>query len=100
MRPALAAASAILLVCAAPLRAENYLFEGKWDCEVGTFTFTDSTYDPGGEVMDILDVARDGSTFVLTFADDYQLGLSMNPDGTMEWFSAVSGDSFTCRPLP
>ncbi len=41
--------------------------------------------------MEILDVAADGGGYVLTFEDDYQIALTMNPDGTMEWYSAVSG---------
>jgi len=91
--------SALCLVASAAA-AGTLPFEGEWDCEVGVFTFTATTYDPGGEVMEILDIAREGEAYVLTFADDYQLVLTMNPDGTMDWFSAVSGDGFTCRPLP
>jgi hypothetical protein len=94
------AAGLFLAACTPAAMAEPYPFEGRWDCEVGEFTFTDTTYDPGGEEMQILDVAQDGDSFVLTFADDYQIGLDINPDGTMQWFSAASGDSFTCRPLP
>ncbi|MCB6177306.1 hypothetical protein LHP98_04085 [Rhodobacter sp. Har01] len=67
---------------------------------MGIFTFTATTYDPGGEEMEILDVLRDGDSYILTFADDYQLALEMNPDGTMDWLSAASGDGFTCQPLP
>lgn len=101
MRFALAAATlAICALWAPALRAEPYPFEGEWDCEVGRFAFTAETYDPGGEEMTILDIAQDGMTYVLTFADDYQIALEMNQDGTMGWFSAISGDAFLCRPLP
>jgi hypothetical protein len=94
------ALAVVLAVSVAPAGAETWPFEGRWDCEVGEFTFTATTYDPGGEEMEILDVAQEGDSFILTFGDNYQIGLDMNPDGTMGWFSAVSGDSFTCRPLP
>ena len=86
--------------CVAPVGAQTWPFEGQWDCEVGIFTFTGSTYDPGGDEMEILDIARDGNSFTLSFADDYQLLLQMNRDGTMDWVSSASGDGFTCRPLP
>ncbi|MGA0542737.1 hypothetical protein [Neotabrizicola sp. VNH66] len=95
----------LLAAVAAPASAEmtegptSYPFIGRWDCEVGEFSFSATTYDPGEAPMEILDVAQDGQTYTLTFADDYQLSLGMNPDGTMAWFSPVSGDSFTCRPL-
>jgi hypothetical protein len=93
------AAVVALSACVPAAQAEPYPFEGKWDCEVGQFTFTATTYNPGGEEMEILDIAQDANSYVLTFADNYQIGLDMNPDGTMSWFSAASGDSFTCKPL-
>lgn len=88
----LAAITAGPSVAAAP-----WPFEGVWDCEVGTFTFTGSDYDSGEAPMPIVDIAPEGDTFTLTFEDNYQLSLAMNPDGTMTWFSPVSGDSFLCR---
>lgn len=93
-------AALCLAACTPAATAQAHPFEGRWDCEVGEFTFTATTYNPGDDEMDILDIARDGESFILTFAADYQIGLDMNPDGTMTWFSAASGDSFTCRPLP
>ncbi|NPD15719.1 hypothetical protein HOY34_10945 [Xinfangfangia sp. D13-10-4-6] len=82
-----------------PLAAQagNWAFEGVWDCDVGTFSFSDTAYEAGDDLMEIVDVAAEGDTFTLTFADDYQLSLAMNPDGTMTWFSPVSGDSYLCR---
>ncbi len=100
MRPALAAACLLSAACAAPAGADPLPFEGRWDCEVGEFTFTATSYDAGEGAMEILDVAEAEGVYVLTLADDYQIALTMDPGGTMEWFSAVSGDSFTCRPLP
>ncbi len=92
--------SLILSGLALPVRAAEPAFAGRWDCGVGEFRFTADSYDPGGEPMEIHDIAVEGNTYVLTFADDYQLSLEMNPDGTMAWFSPVSGDSFICRRLP
>jgi hypothetical protein len=83
-----------------PAVAGIYPFEGAWDCGVGVFTFTAQTYDPGGEEMEILDVARQGAVYVLSFADGYRLMLEMREDGLMEWVSGETGDSFTCQPLP
>ncbi|WP_225027363.1 hypothetical protein [Xinfangfangia pollutisoli] len=105
MRSAPLALSLVLLLSAAlPAAAQSaaapWPFEGRWDCEVGIFTFTGQIYAPGDEEMEILDISGDGDTYTLTFADDYQLSLAMNPDGTMSWFSPVSGDSFLCQPLP
>jgi len=91
----------VMQILAAPVAAAAaWPFERVWDCEVGTFTFTESDYDAGDTPMPIVDIAPEGDTFTLTFEDNYQLSLAMNPDGTMTWFSPVSGDSFLCRPLP
>ena len=91
-------AFAAMIALAGPAAAASWPFEGVWDCEIGTFTFTDTTYDTGDDPMEIVDIAPEGDTFTLTFDDNYQLSLAMNPDGTMTWFSPVSGDSFLCRP--
>lgn len=93
---------ALLCLTASPLAAETYPFEGSWSCEVADFTFTADTYQPG-EGSDLLSVAsitdtRDGS-FTLTMTDGYTIGVSMNGDGTMSWFSFESGDMFTCVAL-
>jgi hypothetical protein len=88
-----------LLAACTPAGAEPYPFEGTWDCEVGTFVFTAEAYDPGDGPMAIQDIAGSDGVYILTFEDSYQLGLALQPDGTMVWSSAVSGDMFTCRPL-
>jgi hypothetical protein len=93
-------AALFLAACAPAAMAEPYPFEGKWDCEVAEFTFTATTYDPGEEVLEILDIAQDDNQYTLTFADDYQVFLSMGDDGTMAWLSGESGDGFQCTPLP
>ncbi|MDO8884155.1 MAG: hypothetical protein U0934_01490 [Pseudotabrizicola sp.] len=73
-----------------------HAFEGVWDCEVAVFTFTSDNYNTGSDDMPITDIAVDGSGFVLSFEDDYQLYVALNDDGTLYWFSPASGDSFTC----
>lgn len=78
-------------------RSQPWPFEGSWDCERRQFHFSAALYDPGEQPMPILDIAAEGDTFILTFAQDYQLSLAMNPDGSMTWYSPVSGDSFLCR---
>ncbi|MBJ2152930.1 hypothetical protein [Paracoccus sp. IB05] len=89
-----------VITAGSSVAATPWPFEGVWDCEVGTFTFTGSDYDSGEAPMPIVDIAPEGDTFTLTFEDNYQLSLAMNPDGTMTWFSPVSGDSFLCRRTP
>ena len=74
-------------------------FEGRWDCQVATFTFTAQTYDTGSDVMPINDIAIDGSGYVLSFDNNYQLFVALNDNGTLYWFSPASGDSFTCARL-
>jgi hypothetical protein len=91
---------AFCALAAGPARAETYPFEGRWDCEIGIFSFTGQFYDPGDAPMEILDAVQEGATWVLTFADDYQISLEMHADGTMGWYSPISGDNFLCRPLP
>lgn len=95
-----AAAALILAACTPAAMAEPYPFEGKWDCEVAEFTFTATTYDPGEEELEILNIEEDGNQYTLTFADDYQISLAMGDDGTMAWYSNASGDGFLCKPLP
>lgn len=82
-----------------PVLAQEYPFEGTWDCGVAIFSFSAQIYNNGSENMVIADIAADGSSYFLTFEDDYQLALSVNPDGTLSWFSPASGDSFTCTPV-
>ena len=75
-------------------------FVGTWDCEVGAFTFTETTYSPGPtERLTILRVERDGENYTLSFLDGYTITVAMNADGTMSWLSGASGDAFTCRRI-
>ena len=89
---------AVMLI-SAPAFAEGYPFEGTWDCGVAIFSFTADLYNNGSDNMQITDVASENSGYILTFADDYQLSVAVNSDGTLAWFSPASGDSFTCNPV-
>ena len=91
--------SLALVACAAPGFAQTYPFNGTWDCGVAVFSFSDEIYNNGSENMPITDIAVEGDGYVLTFEDDYQLSVSKNADGTLAWFSPVSGDSFTCTAV-
>lgn len=78
----------------------SYPFVGTWDCEVGTFTFTETTYDTGGDVlaMEEIQEGSDGS-YTLMFSDGYMITLSGFTGDGMGWFSPESGDSFNCTRL-
>jgi len=101
MRPtALLVALAILAAPALPAAAaEPMPFVGVWDCEVGTFTFTNETYNPGDQVMPILEVEEKDGDYHLMFADDYSVWLSGISEESMGWLSGESGDGFTCTRL-
>lgn len=99
MRSLFSVVAALFAATGSAALAETYPFEGTWDCQVAIFSFSGMIYNNGSENMDITDVAADGDGYVLTFADDYQLSVSVNPDGTLAWFSPASGDAFTCTPV-
>lgn len=99
MRLPIAICVASLFSAHAGLAEESLAFEGRWNCEVAEFSFTADTYNNGSDDMPITDIAVDGNGFVLSFEDNYQLYVAVNPDGTLYWFSPVSGDSFTCLRL-
>lgn len=79
--------------------AEEPPFVGSWDCEVSTFTFTADTYDSGEGPMPILKTEKDGGAYILTFADDYRIGLAGITDTEMQWSSETSGDMFQCKKI-
>ncbi|MFN4153485.1 MAG: hypothetical protein ACK4HF_02420 [Paracoccaceae bacterium] len=87
------------LLTGAACSAKPLAFEGRWDCEVATFTFTAESYNNGADDMPITDIAAEGNGFILSFEDNYQFYVALNEDGTLYWFSPVSGDSFTCTRL-
>lgn len=79
--------------------AQGMPFVGVWDCEVGTFTFTNQTYNPGDQMLVIKDISVEDGNYLLTFEDGYQIGLSGITDTEMSWLSGESGDGFTCKKL-
>lgn len=90
-------AAAFLVFALPAAAAEQPPFVGTWDCEVATFTFTADSYDSGEGPMPILRTEKDGEAYILTFADDYRIGLANITATEMDWASAASGDSFHCK---
>ncbi|CAK7256681.1 hypothetical protein KYK30_15710 [Shinella yambaruensis] len=92
--------ASILLLSALPVHAAGEPpYVGTWDCEVSTFTFTADTYDSGEGPMPILKSEQDGGAYILTFADDYRIGLANITDSGMDWASEASGDTFHCKKI-
>ena len=91
--------SVIVAGSAASAAAETYPFVGTWDCSVAIFSFTAEIYNNGSENLVITDIAADGDGYVLTMEDDYQLSITVTDNGQLNWYSPVSGDSFTCTPV-
>ncbi len=77
----------------------DYPFVGKWDCEVATFTFTNTTYNNGSETLRMTKVEKKGNIYVLTFPKNYRIGLSSISATRMSWASEATGDGFNCRKV-
>ena len=92
---ALAALSLLLALPASA--APNYPFVGKWNCEVATFTFTNTTYNNGSENLRIKRVKKTGGNYELFFAKGYRIGLSSVSATSMSWLSGETGDMFECK---
>lgn len=93
--PAFASAGS---VSAAALGQPPYV--GRWDCEVGVFTFTADTYDPGtGERLKAEKVIREGEDYHFTFEDGYGFWVSGITQSKMGWLSDASGDAFNCKRI-
>lgn len=108
-------AVALLAACEAPMAtapatsaaptataaaAPVYGFDGKWDCEGQTFTFTGTTYQPGAgaPVLRMSKVEKFGTdTFGLTFPDGTAIGLMAVTPTSMTWSSPATGDMLECR---
>ncbi len=94
------AGTALLAGCASdPGPAEPYPFVGTWDCEVETFTFTETTYNNGSQTLPIRNVSRDGRNYTLFFPGNYVIALAAVTDTGMTWVSGKTGDQFSCRRL-
>lgn len=89
-----------LSVCAGLAEtAAPYAFVGAWDCEVATFTFTDTTYNNGSEDLPIRKITEDGGAFQLDFDDGYMISLGNVTDTTMDWVSGETYDQFACKRI-
>lgn len=101
MPRALAPAFVLLAGLAAPAQAAEYLFVGKWDCEVATMTFTNRTYNNGSETLRYTSITfGKGEDVRLHFPKNYVITLSNVTRTSMNWFSSASDDGFTCKRLP
>jgi hypothetical protein len=78
---------------------ETYPFVGTWDCEVATFTFTNTTYNNGTETYPIRAIDRDDRSYTLTFDDNYMIALAAVTETGMTWVSGATGDQFNCKRL-
>ncbi|WP_426235737.1 hypothetical protein [Pararhizobium sp. DWP1-1-3] len=79
--------------------AEDAPYAGSWDCGVATFRFTKATYDAGEGPMPIRKVEKENGNYILSFDDNYQIGLSSVTKTSMQWLSMASGDTFDCKRL-
>ncbi len=73
-------------------------FDGVWDCDVFVLEIENGYYWAGEEGMEILEVedAGDGQ-YILYFDGGYQIGLQLESDDFLYWFSPQSGDGFDCH---
>ena len=87
------------LAACAPAEAPiaGYAFVGSWDCEVETFTFTNTSYHNGAETLPIKAVEAHGRDFTLYFADGYLIALAAVTETGMTWVSGATGDQFNCK---
>jgi hypothetical protein len=89
-----------ILACVSLAQAKHYPFEGKWDCDVSIFTFTDLTYNNGSQTLTYKTVKRQGTSYLITFADGYRIGLFGIKRNSMTWMSGSSTDDvFRCRRI-
>ncbi|WP_455271162.1 hypothetical protein [Rhizobium herbae] len=96
----IAATAVISLATAAPaFAAGDAPYIGRWDCGVATFSFTKDTYDAGEGPMPIRKVEKEDGNYILSFDDNYQIGLSGVTKTSMQWLSMASGDTFDCKRL-
>lgn len=79
--------------------ADEVPYVGSWDCGVATFSFTNDTYDAGEGPMPIRKVEKEDGNYILSFDDNYQIGLSSVTKTSMQWLSMASGDTFDCKRL-
>lgn len=76
--------------------SEPYAFVGSWDCGVGTFTFSNTSYNDGARTYPIQTVAKNGSNYTLRFDNGYVLALGAVTATGLTWVSGQTGDQFNC----
>ncbi len=95
---AIVAAAVIILANTAPgFAAGDTPYIGSWDCGVATFSFTKDTYDAGEGPILVRKVEKEDGNYILTFDENYQIGLSSVTKTSMQWVSMASGDMFDCK---
>jgi hypothetical protein len=92
-----AAAVGLAACVSATPPADPYAFVGSWDCQVATFTFTNTTYNNGSNTYPIRSVARDGRNYTLRLGDGSVIGLGAVTETGLTWVSGQTGDQFACR---
>ena len=96
----IASIAIIALATATPgLAAGDTPYTGSWACGVATFSFPTDTYDAGEGPMPIRKVEKEDGNYILSFDDNYQIGLSSVKKTSMQWLSMASGDTFDCKRL-
>ena len=97
---AILAAAAIAFANTPPsFAAEDAPYIGSWDCGVATFSFTKNTYDAGEGPMPVRKIEKQDSNYILSFDDNYQIGLSSVTKTSMQWVSMASGDMFDYKRI-
>ena len=103
MMKSIQAGSLVLLgsmaAASAQTQTQNYPFVGRWDCEVATFTFTETAYNNGSETLRMTRVEKKGANYLLTFPKNYTIMLAGITPTRMSWASGASGDGFNCKKV-
>ncbi|OBZ93927.1 hypothetical protein ADU59_19760 [Pararhizobium polonicum] len=101
MRLDVIAATAVITLATATsgFAADDAPYAGSWDCGIATFSFTGDTYDSGEGPIPIRKVEKEDGNYILSFDDNYQIGLSSVTPTSMQWLSMESGDMFDCKRL-
>ena len=72
-------------------------FVGTWDCEVKKFTFTETTYNNGSELLKIRKIKRHGKVYSLLMENGNSVSLFDIRKNKMTWHSLKNGDTFECE---
>jgi hypothetical protein len=72
-------------------------FVGTWGCEVKNFTFTETTYNNGSELLKIKKIKRHGKVYSLLMENGISISLYDIQKDKMMWHSLKNGDTFECK---